>query len=41
MATEEAVAAVEAHKRPDEEMPDLWRRVLEEWLATRDQATAA
>jgi hypothetical protein len=34
MARDGSIADAEARKRPGEEMPDLWRRMLEEWLAT-------
>jgi hypothetical protein len=34
MAREGATYDVEARKKPGETRPDLWRRMLEEWLAT-------
>jgi hypothetical protein len=33
MAREGAIADAKARRRPGEEMPDLWRRMLESWLA--------
>lgn len=29
--------AVEAHAKPDEPKPDLWRRMVREWLAWTDK----